>query len=297
MLKNNEPIWFNTKDKEMAKTQDIRIVDVKPDKEPLKIFVATPVHDMCTIHYTRAVLLFQQECMKKGVLSTYSLLKSSLVQQGRNLCVSEFLSADMKYDYFLFIDSDIDFSPETIFTMIEKNKDVIACPYPMKTLNWDKIWRRLHSEAIDKPDHLMKAGFTFPIKVKDTKNISVNDGVCEVTHAPTGCMLIKRSVFEKMVEKYPELKINQTTIINGKEATKPNFYNFFDTYHDPETQEFYGEDFGFCKRWTDIGGKLYLYIMDYITHVGEYSYCGRMWDELQYNARVNKRVDEDEKIK
>ena len=43
------------------------------------------------------------------------------------------------------------------------------------------------------------------------------------------CMLIKRKVLEDMTEHYPELKINQTTIINGKETTKPNFYNFFDT--------------------------------------------------------------------
>ena len=26
----------------------------------------------------------------------------------------------------------------------------------------------------------------------------------EVTHSPTGCMLIKRSVFEKMIKEYPE---------------------------------------------------------------------------------------------
>ena len=83
-------------------------------------------------------------------------------------------------------------------------------------------------------------------------------------------------------------RFHQTTIINGKETTKPNFYNFFDTYHDPKTQEFYGEDFGFCKRWTDMGGKIYLYIMDYITHAGEYQYCGRMWDELQYNKRIDE---------
>ena len=232
--------------------------------------------------------LFQQACLKDNILTTYGLLKSSLVQQGRNLLVSEFLSADIKYDYFLFIDSDIDFDYKTIKTMIDKDKDVIACPYPMKTLNWDKIWRRMNDEGIDQADHLMKAGFTFPVKMKDPKNIMVDDGVCEVSNAPTGCMLIKRKVLEDMTEHYPELKINQTTIINGKETTKPNFYNFFDTYHDPKTQEFYGEDFGFCKRWTDMGGKIYLYIMDYITHAGEYQYCGRMWDELQYNKRIDE---------
>ena len=283
-MDNNKPLWFNNNEK----TKNIKIEEIAEKKEPLKIYVAPPVHDTCTIHYTRAVLLFQQACLKDNILTTYGLLKSSLVQQGRNLLVSEFLSADIKYDYFLFIDSDIDFDYKTIKTMIDKDKDVIACPYPMKTLNWDKIWRRMNDEGIDQADHLMKAGFTFPVKMKDPKNIMVDDGVCEVSNAPTGCMLIKRKVLEDMTEHYPELKINQTTIINGKETTKPNFYNFFDTYHDPKTQEFYGEDFGFCKRWTDMGGKIYLYIMDYITHAGEYQYCGRMWDELQYNKRIDE---------
>ena len=283
-MDNNKPLWFNNNEK----TKNIKIEEIAEKKEPLKIYVATPVHDTCTIHYTRAVLLFQQACLKDNILTTYGLLKSSLVQQGRNLLVSEFLSADIKYDYFLFIDSDIDFDYKTIKTMIDKDKDVIACPYPMKTLNWDKIWRRMNDEGIDQADHLMKAGFTFPVKMKDPKNIMVDEGVCEVSNAPTGCMLIKRKVLEDMTEHYPELKINQTTIINGKETTKPNFYNFFDTYHDPKTQEFYGEDFSICKRWTDMGGKIYLYIMDYITHAGEYQYCGRMWDELQYNKRIDE---------
>jgi len=46
-----------------------------------------------------------------------------------------------------------------------------------------------------------------------------------------------------MINAYPELEINQPTIINGIESTKPYYYNFFDTYHEPETKRYYGEDF------------------------------------------------------
>ena len=35
----------------------------------------------------------------------------------------------------------------------------------------------------------------------------------EVTHSPTGCMLIKRSVIDKMIEAYPEKSIVQKTVI------------------------------------------------------------------------------------
>jgi hypothetical protein len=75
--------------------------------------------------------------------------------------------------------------------MIALDKEVIAIPYPMKTLNWDKI-KRLSKESTS-ADELATLGFTYPIKVKDTNNITVQNNVMEVTHAPTGCMLIKRS--------------------------------------------------------------------------------------------------------
>jgi hypothetical protein len=51
----------------------------------------------------------------------------------------------------------------------------------------------------------------------------------EVSHAPTGCMLIKAEVFQKMMKAYPDLKINQKTILNGKEQDHEYMYNFFDT--------------------------------------------------------------------
>ena len=115
----------------------------------------------------------------------------------------------------------------------------------------------------------------------------------EVSHAPTGCMLIKAEVFDKMMKAYPDLKINQKTILNGKEQDHEYMYNFFDTMHDKESKKWYGEDFAFCQRWTAIGGKCHIYIMDYITHIGEYPYIGRFYDELLHA----KRIDPEEKIK
>ena len=274
-MQNNEPIWFNN-------NQNNQEIKIQPSKKVTKIFVAIPCHSEISIHTCQSLLVLQQECMQKGMLVSFSLMKSSLVQQGRNLLVAEFMNAPEKYDYLLFIDSDIDFQSKTIFTMMEKDKDLIACPYPMKSFDWDKAWRRLHKEALDEADHLSKSGYTFPIKVSNKNEIRVTNGVAEVSHAPTGCMLIKRSLIEKMMAHHPELKINQPTIVNGKEVFKENFYNLFDCIHDPVTKEFFGEDFGFCKRWTEIGGKCHILVDEYITHVGEYRYTGRLMDDLEF---------------
>ena len=310
MQKSNEPIWFT--DKSVTANPDtyqtIKNNKVEGDNvttinlgmnSPHKIMVCTPVHSDVSMHYTQAVLKFQQECMQRKILVSFTLMKSSLVTQGRNLCVAEMLNHPDHYTHLLFIDSDIDFQGKTIFKMLEKDKDIIACPYPMKTFDWDKAWRRLTTKdrAVNSFDDFAKAGYTFPLKVEDPQRIQVQDGVAEITHAPTGCMLIKREVLVDMIKKYPELEIYQPTIINGAAEKKDNMYNLFDTLHDPKTKRYFGEDFGFCQRWADMGGKVHIYIKDYITHVGEYSYCGRFWDDLYQGSQPLKAIDDTQKIK
>ena len=78
-------------------------------------------------------------------------------------------------------------------------------------------------------------------------------------------MMIKREVFEKMMKEYPEKKIKQQTMINGKLEEKKYFYNFFDSWHNPEDKTYTGEDFYFCKLWTDIAVKYTLYVMNILS--------------------------------
>ena len=145
---------------------------------------------------------------------------------------------------------------------------------------WDKAFRKMQEGKIKSADDIRRALHTYPLKVPDDKSINVKDGVMEVTDAPTGCMLIKREVIEKMIKEYPDKKIVQKTVINGEYVDKPNMWNFFDTTHDPVEKTFLGEDFSFCQLWARLGGKCYAYINDSIVHVGEHQYQGRFYDEL-----------------
>ena len=49
-----------------------------------------------------------------------------------------------------------------------------------------------------------------------------------------------------------------------------------------------------------MGGKIHLYCMDFISHTGEYEYCGRYWDELLASKKAidarEKSVDVSKKI-
>ena len=260
-----EPLWKNNSSKEEIK--------------PYSIFVATPVHSECSIHYTQALLELQKVAFQKKLKIKFQLMKSSLVTQGRNLCVAGFLESD--FTHMLFIDSDIYVQAESILKMIERDKDVISIPYPLKTMMWDKAMDRINDNQIKNIKELKTALNTYPMRVADDNDIKVNKGVMEVTHSPTGCMLIKRNVIDKLIKAYPDKGIVQKTVINGEYVDKPHMWNFFDCIHDPETKTYLGEDFSFCKLWKDIGGKCYAYIGDTIVHVGEHQYEGRFVDELK----------------
>tara|TARA_R100001509_G_scaffold164766_1_gene143553 strand:+ start:1594 stop:2487 length:894 start_codon:yes stop_codon:yes gene_type:complete len=297
MQEPNKPIWF----KQPGEETSVRTINLGGlgARSPHRIMVCTPCHSDTSMHYTQAVLKFQQACIQRNILVSFTIMKSSLVTQGRNLCVAEMLNHEDNYTHLLFIDSDIDFKFQTIETMLEADKDVIACPYPLKQFSWDKAWQRLQEKdgAIETAQDLAKSGYTFPLKLEDQAEIISEKGIVQVTHAPTGCMLIKRKVLEDMIKHYPELEIHQPTFINGKETKLKNTWNLFDTIHDPKTKQYFGEDFGFCEKWGRMGGKIYVYIMDYISHVGDYCYTGRFFDDLKQGETPSKHLDEDKKIK
>ena len=115
----SKPMWFN------------KTIEPKPAKN-FSIFVATPVHSEVSIHYFQACLEFQKHCLKNDILVSFQVMKSSLVTQGRNLCVSSFM--ETSHTHMLFVDSDIEFQPQSVFKMIAADKGVISVPYPIKSL-------------------------------------------------------------------------------------------------------------------------------------------------------------------
>ena len=270
MIENHEPIWF---------TDEPRNTEQNKDFKPYTILVATPVHSDVSMHYAQSLLHLQKWCFHNKVRIGFQLMKSSLITQGRNMCVAEFLKKG--FTHLLFIDSDIAFNEGAAGRLIEANKDVISIPYPLKDMNWDKGFKMIQEGKIKSAlDLKNKAFYRYPFKVPDPENIKIQNKVIEVTHSPTGFMMIKREVFEKMIIAYPNLRIDQDQLVNGKVEKLGHMWNFFDTLFDPEKRTYLGEDFAFCKRWRDIGGTCHAWIGDYITHVGEHQYTSRFADEL-----------------
>ena len=198
-------------------------------KEKIKLYVATPVHSDVSIHYMQSVVRLQAECYKNNIEFTLDMMKSSLVTQGRNVCVAHFLNTD--YTHLLFIDSDILFYPQSIFKMLNKNVEMCSIPYPMKIINWDKVFDKYKN--LPDMDTLQRdtSGNKFPVKIKDSEDdVTMVNEMIELNYAPTGCMLLQRQVFDKMIKAYPTRTIKQETVTDGQTVITPNLYNFIDTF-------------------------------------------------------------------
>jgi hypothetical protein len=53
---------------------------------------------------------------------------------------------------------------------------------------------------------------------------------------------------------------------------------------DPETKAYISEDFGFCQKWRDLGGKIWLDTEGKLTHIGSYSFNGNPRTRYQDSA-------------
>jgi hypothetical protein len=241
----------------------------------IKLFVGTPVHSDVSIHYFKASLEFQKECYVRKIPVMFQVMKSSLVTQGRQLCVSAFLSSGCTH--LLFVDSDISFSYKMFEKMVNYDKDITMVPYPIKSIDFQKIKKKM--ESGNKLDPML-LGNQYTMSITDPTNIKMENGFIEVERGPAGFMLIKREAIEKLIKEYPEFTIKQHTLIDGKLVERDNMYNFFDTYWDPNEKTYTGEDFYFCKLAKHAGIKMYALVDEYISHFGEFGYTGRLIDEF-----------------
>ena len=111
--------------------------------------------------------------------------------------------------------------------------------------------------------------------------------------------MIKREVFTKLAEVYPEKKtVNKQLVGNKVEIMKDGWYTFFETAQDPENG-YLGEDISFCTLWVKAGGKIYADAMSPLTHFGSHSYHGSLSLMFQKKdkaeANVQSLVDEKKK--
>ena len=222
---------------------------------------------------------YMQSIMKLAVLASSSNFEiclalnghDSLITRSRNTIVASFLDMPQA-THLMFIDADIAFEPEYVKRMLDFNGDVVAGMYPIKNIDWPRLRQGLTPDIPD--DRVAEIGLNFvgsPCPEGEREEI---DGFVTGVYAGTGFKLIKRSVIERMVLAYPELKYNKAQTWPRPKHESDNQYALFECMIEPGTRSYLSEDFAFCRRWRELGGKIWLDTRSRLTHIGTYKFEG-----------------------
>lgn len=198
----------------------------------------------------------------------------SLVHRARNLSVARFMYKTQA-DYFMFIDADVHFDPESVLRLIESGHDISCAVYPKKVIMWDQAE---HAVRIGDTRDLSKLSSSLVMNFKQ-QNSQVINGFVEVLDGPTGFLCIRRDVFSRMFEKYPELNC----VNDHQNRDLENYCAVFDCMIDPVSRRYLSEDYAFCRRWQQMGGKIYADVQTTLGHIGNIRFIGSLEERLSAN--------------
>lgn len=235
-----------------------------------------------------------------SLMKTIDLLKSvgishhflytkyeSLVQRGRNTLASIAL-AKQDVTHIFYIDADIKWNENDVLKLLDNSKQVVAGIYPKKSYDFTKInttdnlykildlKNQKHNSEISSDDIIKHNLVSYNLNY--TNNFKVENGLLEVRHVATGFLMIERSVFTTFIEKHPEWKyVDDIHEIPLKEE----MYAFFDCII--KDNHYLSEDWTFCERWRECGGKIYANLTINLVHTGTIGYEGRIASTLKLN--------------
>lgn len=183
--------------------------------------------------------------------------------------VANFLADEDATD-LVMIDNDVGWPQGGLLKLVDHEADVVAGAYPKRELPISFMFRSETTVAA-KGSTILGRALTGDAET----------GLCEVWGVPAGFMSIKRHVLEKMVEHYgPELTCLDAVVPGGKTC------RLFDPYWWTDgdgNKRALSEDYAFCQRWRDLGGKIHMDVSIPMAHVGTHAFqgCLGQWLETQ----------------
>lgn len=175
----------------------------------------------------------------------------SLIPRARNFLTHKFLS-NPKYDKLLFLDVDIQFNPNDVLKLYEDERNIVCGAYPKKKLDKGLITKNVVSSK----DPLINAS-KLAINRHNTENT--------LKEAPTGFLMIHRSVFDNLKE---HVDYYFSDISAYKTCSK--IYNFFNPF--VHNNRYLSEDYAFSHLCTEHGYTIYIDNDIKLKHIGTYIY-------------------------
>lgn len=248
-----------------------------------RVYLALPAYGRIDVPFVISLLGALQSLQCIGQVEFMN--GDSLVSRARNNLAHRFLGGTEQpdgkggkqttlYDWLLFIDTDLQFNPADVQTLYEVAKkrgpNVYAGTYPIKTLKPKVVFNAMPD---CKPDA---------------------DGVLEVRETGTGFMLIHRKVFEQMIEKFrDEIEFYSDQGDAGAEKVVKHDFFSVGVRRDPILgyKRFLSEDWYFCQRWREIGGKVFLHTRLQANHIGTFTYPANPAELLEAADIYRKAIE------
>lgn len=225
------------------------------------VMICTPVARNPVWEYTASLastLLFLQE---QGIRVTFQfVVGSSVIHKARNELVAHFLMSD--FTDLLFIDDDMEFSPNAVLRLLGSDKALIGGVGRMRC---------------QKPNADPSVWCWRPLRGPDGELVQDDMGAIEARGMGAAFMLINRRVFADMVEAHPEWK--REGAADWDAGLRAHYFEFFTQSERDEFGEL-SEDYGFCHRWRQMGNSVWVDPTIRLGHVGAFNYAGMLEDLL-----------------
>jgi hypothetical protein len=229
------------------------------------IYIATPILND-NVRFNYAYALAETTAMLRGMgmqITTDILVGGSLLVKTRNQLVKRFMASDATH--MLCIDSDLAWPPEAIIAMLKEDKDAICGVYPVRQGKSESGNNRF----IFRPEYDSRGG------------IVCEKHLMKLESAPAGFLLLKRETIQKMMDFHPDCYCKP----KFREIEQEDCFYFFNT--EVYENEFWGEDYVFCRRLKEAGLELWvdpLITFDHAGVVGQLTEC--------LIQKVSEEVDE-----
>lgn len=181
-------------------------------------------------------------CTKNNIIPYVNIQYNAVIYYCRNLLLGADLqngknqlpfNGKLDYDYIMWIDSDIIFTPNDFIRLLNVNQDIVSGLYLMEGGEQYATVQKWDYEYFGKN---FSFEFLTPKFVKDYQEQYPNT-LIDVEYTGFGFILIKKGVFEKI--GYPWFKPIYYDLPNG-------------------ISDFCAEDVGFCKMAIKNGFKIYI---------------------------------------
>lgn len=250
-----------------------------------KLYLATPAYGgMVTAAYHCSIIALIRSLDASATMHVHDITgNESLVTRARNGLVARFLETDCTH--LIFIDADIGFRPEDVARLVWADLDVCGGAYPMKTIGWHNVVAAVKEGQ--PAEKLAKMGGLYAVSAKvddeETGEVTVIERggarFLEVHDLATGFMCIKREAMERFIEHYRDSIAYTPDDLRSKAGEVR--WNVFHADMDPvqvaagkPQPRYLSEDYYFCRRWQQMGGKTYVCIDVALSHTGTHRFEG-----------------------